>query len=75
MIYYRINVLEALNKQGYSVVRLQKDRLLGSSTITKLNNCKGLPVTGERSLSISNIDKICALLDCQPGEFLEYRKS
>ena len=75
MIYFRINVLEELNKRGYSVVRLQKERLLGSSTITKLNHSKDLPVSGERSLSISNIDKICALLECQPGDFLEYRKS
>jgi DNA-binding Xre family transcriptional regulator len=27
----------------------------------------------EGGLSLATVDKLCAVLDCQPGEILEYR--
>ena len=64
MIRYKINVLEALNDQGYSSYRLYKDRIMGSATIQKLR--KNEVVYGK------NLNLICSLLNRQPGELLEY---
>ena len=73
MIYYKIDVLAELKKKGYTVYRLQKESLLGNSTITKLNGCKGKRADGEGALSMKNLNKICSLLHCQPGDILQFR--
>lgn len=59
---YRIDVLAALKKAGFSTYRLQKDKLLSQSTIQALRD--GLPI------SWANIEKLCSLLHCQPGDIL-----
>lgn len=64
MIKYKINVLEALNDQGYSSYKLYKDGIMGSATIQKLR--KNEVVYGK------NLNLICSLLNRQPGELLEY---
>ena len=63
MIKYKINVLEALNDQGYSSYRLYKDGIMGSATIQLRKN---EVVYGK------NLNLICSLLNRQPGELLEY---
>lgn len=63
-VKYKIDVLSALKKAGFSTYRLQKDNLLGSSTIQKIK--KGEVVAA------SNLSVICRLLKCQPGDLLEY---
>ena len=64
MIRYKINVLEALNDQGYSSYRLYKDRIMGSATIQKLR--KNEVAFGK------NLNLLCSLLNCRPGDILEY---
>ncbi|WRS28604.1 helix-turn-helix domain-containing protein [Oscillospiraceae bacterium MB08-C2-2] len=64
---YKLDVLKALKKAGVSTYRLRKDKLLSESTVQKLRT--GYPIAWE------NIEAICALLDCQPGDLLEYKKS
>ena len=62
-INYKIDVLASLKDKGYNTTKLRKDKLLGESTIQQLR---------ERKLvSWNNIDKICALLNCQVGDILE----
>ena len=61
---YKIDVLDALKQNGYSTYRIRKEKLLGESTLQKLR--QGLPVSWE------NIETICRLLHCQPGDMLEY---
>jgi putative transcriptional regulator len=63
-IKYKINVIAALKSAGYSTYRLRKDKLLAESTLQKLR--EGKPV------DINNVAVICALLDCQPGDIIEY---
>lgn len=63
---YKINVLEELKKKGYNTNRLRMEKLLGESTIQKLRN--------NESISWDNIEKICSLLECQPGDLIEYVK-
>lgn len=63
-IKYKIDVLEALKVAGYSTYKLRKDKLIGEATIQRIRN--GEPVSWE------NISTLCALLNCQPGDLLEY---
>lgn len=65
-IRYKIDVLEALKAAGFSSYKLRKEKLLGEATIQRLR--KDEPVSWE------NIDTLCRLLDCQPGDIIEYRE-
>lgn len=61
---YKINVLAALKEKGYNTNRLRQEKLLGESTIQQLRK-------GEL-VSWNNIDRICTMLECQPGDLLEH---
>lgn len=63
-ITYRFDVLQALKQAGYNTTRIRKEKLLAESTLQKLRK-------GEM-VAISNIETICRLLNCQPGDILEY---
>lgn len=65
MISYKFDVLEKLKEAGYTTYNLRKEKLLGESVIQQLR---------ERKLvSWANMNTICHLLNCQPGDILEYK--
>ena len=63
-IKYKRDIMEALSKAGYSSTRLRREKLLGDSYMTQLRR-------GEL-VSWAAINTICRLLQCQPGDILEY---
>lgn len=63
-IKYKSDIMEALSKAGYSSTRLRREKLLGESYMTQLRR-------GEL-VSWAAINTICRLLQCQPGDILEY---
>lgn len=63
-LQYKIDILPALKEKGYNTNRLRQDKLLSESTIQKLREKKGVAWV--------NIETICKLLQCQPGNILEY---
>ena len=63
-IRYKVDILESLRKAGYTSYKLRKDKLMSESTIQKLRN-------GEM-VALSNIEIVCRLLKCQPGDLIEY---
>lgn len=63
-IEYKIDVIAKLKEAGFSTYRIRKEKLLGEATLQKIRN--GEPVSWE------NISTICMLLDCQPGDIMEY---
>lgn len=63
---FKIDILETLKEKGYSSYTLRKENILSQSTIQKLREGKGL--------AWDNIERLCMLLDCQPGDLLEYVK-
>lgn len=63
---FKVNILQELKARGYSSYRIRQEKLFAESTVQKLR--QGLPVSWE------NLETICALLDCQPGDVLEYVK-
>lgn len=65
-VIYKIDVLEKLKDRGYTTYKLRKEKLLAEATIQNIRN--GVLVSWE------NISRICALLDCQPGDIVEYVK-
>ena len=63
-IQYKFNILTELKKAGYSSYKLQKENILGQQTIQKIR--QGIVVYG------TTLEKLCELLNCQPGDILEY---
>ena len=63
---YKIDVLAAFNAKGYTTYRLRKERLLSESTVQKLRTGQGV--------SWDNIETLCQLLSCQPGDLLVYKE-
>ena len=64
---FKIDVLEALKEKGYTTYTLRKENILSQSTLQKLREGKGL--------AWDNIERLCALLECQPGDLLEYTEN
>lgn len=63
-LIYKIDVMAALKAAGYTTYRIRKDKLLAESTLQSLRDSK--PISWE------NIATICGMLDCQPGDIMEY---
>lgn len=63
-IRYKVDVLAALKDAGYSTYKMRKDKIMGEATIQAIRS--GQQITWDK-LSI-----VCALLNCQPGDILEY---
>lgn len=63
-IAYKVNILEELKNAGYSAYRIRKEKILGERVVQQLRQ-------GEL-VSWAAMNKICALLNCQPGDLLEY---
>lgn len=63
-IIYNKNILDNLKSRGFTTYRIRKEKLLSESTLQKLREDK--PITTE------TIAILCKLLDCQPGDIMEY---
>ena len=63
-VVYKINVLQAIKEKGYTTYTLRKQKIMGEATVQKLRK-------GEL-VSWANIAVICELLNCQPGDLLQY---
>ena len=61
---YRVDVLAALKAKGYTTYQIRKEKLLSESTVQKLR--AGVGVSWE------NIETLCRLLECQPGDIILY---
>lgn len=65
-LQYKIDVVAALKEKGYTSYKIRKEKLLSESTIQKLRSGKGV--------AWENIETLCRLLDCQPGDLIVYQK-
>lgn len=54
-----------LKEKGYTTYRIRKEKLIGEGTLTALRN-------GTGGLDARTINKLCAVLGCQPGDIMEY---
>ncbi|MFQ9510041.1 MAG: helix-turn-helix domain-containing protein [Lachnospiraceae bacterium] len=65
-IIFNIDVM--LAKRKMSVTELAEKVGITIANVSVLKNGKA------KALKISTLAKLCAALDCQPGDILEYRK-
>ena len=63
-IQYNADVLALLKAAGYPSTRIRAEKLLGQSYVQQLRK-------GEL-ISWAALNTVCRLLDCQPGDLLEY---
>lgn len=63
MIVYR-DVLERLKGAGFTTYRILQEKLIPQSSLTRIRR--------NEPINLSTIDTICKLLNCQPGDLLEY---
>lgn len=63
-ITYKIDILAALKEKGYNTNRLRKEKLLSEWAIQSIRDNK--------PISWDSLEKICTLLECQPGDILVY---
>ncbi|MCD8159870.1 MAG: helix-turn-helix transcriptional regulator [Clostridiales bacterium] len=64
---YKIDILAALKSKGYNTNRLRTEKLLSEGAIQALRE--------KRPISWRSIEKICTLLDCQPGDVLIFERA
>lgn len=64
MFVYKFDVLESLKEAGYTTGRLRKEKLLGENAIQSLRK--------NEMVGIIALEKICKLLDMQPGNIIKY---
>lgn len=65
-IRYKTDIMARLKECGYSSTRIREEKLIGQSYLQQIRH-------GEL-VSWKTLDTICALLDCQPGDLIEYIK-
>ncbi|MBQ3604495.1 MAG: helix-turn-helix transcriptional regulator [Clostridia bacterium] len=61
---YKTDILAALKEKGYNTTLLRKNKLLAEGVIQSLRE--------KKPISWTNISKVCELLECQPGDILEF---
>jgi DNA-binding Xre family transcriptional regulator len=64
MLVYKINVLETLKESGYNSTRILKEGLISQSAMQKIRK--------NEMVGIKTIEKLCELLDMQPGNIIKY---
>ena len=65
-IRYKVDILAELKNKGYSSTRIRDEKLIGQSYLQQLRR-------GEL-VSWKALNTICALLECQPGDLIEFQK-
>ena len=63
-IRYKGDIMGQLKDKGYSTARLRKEKVFGERTMQEFRTNGVIPY--------KSIDRLCALLGCQPGDVLEY---
>ncbi|RGN16369.1 helix-turn-helix domain-containing protein [Agathobacter rectalis] len=64
MLVYKIDVLGTLKESGYNSTRILKENLISQSAVQKIRK--------NEMVGIKTIEKLCELLDMQPGNIIKY---
>ena len=65
-IKYKIDVIAALKEAGYNTTRIRKEKIMGEAMLQKIRS--------GQMVSWATLETICELLNCRPGDLLEYVK-
>lgn len=57
-------LIEKLKEKGITTYKIRKDKIIGQATLAKIQN--------GGDIDTRTIAKLCEVLNCQPGDILEY---
>ena len=63
---YKVDVLAKLKEAGYNTNKIRKEKIMGEAMLQKLRS--------GQMVSWATLESICSLLDCQPGDLIEFVK-
>lgn len=63
MIQYNGKILLKLKLKGYNTNYIRKNRIMSEKQVQDIRNNK---------VTMATLNKICQLLECQPGDILQY---
>ena len=63
-IKYKVDVIAALKEAGYNTTRIRKEKIMGEAMLQKIRS--------GQMVSWATLETICELINCQPGDLLEY---
>ena len=59
-----------LKEKGYTTYKIRQEKLIGQGTLTAITAIKN----GTGGLDAKTIARLCEVLECQPGDLMEYVK-
>ena len=65
-IVFKVDVIAKLKEAGYNTSRIRKEKIMGEAMLQKIRN--------GQMVSWATLETICSLLNCQPGDLIEYVK-
>ena len=63
-IIYKKEIIPELKKVGYNTTRIRREKIFSEGTLQSFREHK--------LFSFKVLNTLCELLDCQPGDILEY---
>lgn len=57
-------LFQMMQKRGLTTYKIRKENIISQSALTAIKNGK--------SVTTDTIAKLCKVLDCQPGDLMEY---
>lgn len=57
-------LFQMMQKRGLTTYKIRKENIISQSALTAIKNGK--------SVTTDTIAKLCKVLDCQPGDLIEY---
>ena len=63
---YKVDVLATLKEAGYNTSTIRKEKIMGEAMLQKIRS--------RQMVSWATLETICDLLNCQPGDLIEYIK-
>ena len=63
---YKVDVIAVLKEAGYNTNRIRKEKIMGEAMLQKIRS--------GQIVSWATLETICSLLECQPGDLIEYVK-
>lgn len=67
MIKYKRDIIKMLSDKGITTYLIRKNKIFTESQLTQIRN--------DKLVTQETLDKLCTLLECQPGFLLEYEPS
>jgi len=58
-------LFDLLKEKGYSTYRVRQEKLISQGSLTAIRN-------GTGGLEHKTIERLCQVLNCQPGDLMEY---